>query len=152
MFQTGTPLTITGANAYTATRPNYVPGQSVSVSNPTPLKWFNTAAFQNPSDYTFGDVPRTLPRLRAPGTENFDFSIFKTTEITERFKLQLRAEAFNVLNHTNLGIPNTTFSAAANPLVGGNGVGGSPNTNGSFGVISTAADGRSLQIAGKLIF
>lgn len=152
VFQTGTPLTITGANAYTATRPNYVPGQSVSVPHPTPLKWFNTGAFQNPSDYTFGNVPRTLPRLRAPGTENFDFSIFKTTEITERFKLQLRAEAFNVLNHTNLGIPNTTFSAAANPLVGGNGVGGGPNTNGSFGVISTAADGRSLQIAGKLIF
>jgi hypothetical protein len=152
VFQTGTPLNITGGNAYTATRPNYVPGVSVSLPNPTAQEWFNIAAFQNPSDYTFGNVPRSLPHVRAPGEENFDFSIFKTTEIVGRFKLQLRAEAFNVLNHVNLGLPNTSFTAAANPLVNGNGVGGGLNTNGSFGTITTAADGRSLQFAAKLIF
>ncbi|MEO6923217.1 MAG: carboxypeptidase regulatory-like domain-containing protein [Acidobacteriaceae bacterium] len=152
VFQTGTPLNITGSNAYTATRPNYVPGASVSLANPTAAKWFNTAAFQNPSDYTFGNVPRSLPHVRAPGVENFDFSVFKTTEIIGRFKLQLRAEAFNALNHVNLGLPNTSFGAAANPLVSGNGVGGGLNTNGSFGAITTAADGRSLQFAAKLIF
>ena len=170
VFQTGTPLTITGGNAITATRPNYVPGESVSIKNPDPTKWFNTFAFQNPTDYTFGNVPRTLPRMRGPGTQNFDFSIFKTTEITERWKIQLRAEAFNVLNHANFGLPNTSFSASANPLVNGNGVAtpctitardnaGTPtagtggcNTSGSFGVITSAADGRSLQLAAKLIF
>jgi hypothetical protein len=170
VFQTGTPLTITGGNAITATRPNYVLGESVSIKNPDPTKWFNTFAFQNPTDYTFGNVPRTLPRMRGPGTQNFDFSIFKTTEITERWKIQLRAEAFNVLNHANFGLPNTSFSASANPLVNGNGVAtpctitardnaGTPtagtggcNTSGSFGVITSAADGRSLQLAAKLIF
>jgi len=154
VFQTGTPLTITGANsqANAATRPNFVPGQNVKLSSPTPLKWFNTAAFQNPSDYTFGNVPRTLANVRGPGTQNFDFSIFKTTEITERWKIQLRAEAFNVLNHANFGLPNTTFSAAANPVVNGNGVGGGGNTNGAFGTITNAADGRSLQLAAKLMF
>jgi hypothetical protein len=152
VLQTGTPLTITGANAFTATRPNYVSGASVAVTSPNAQKWFNTAAFQNPSDYTFGDVPRSLPRLRAPGVENFDFSIFKTTEVYGRFKLQLRAEGFNVLNHVNLGLPNTSFAAAANPVVSGNGVGGGANTNGSFGTITTAADGRSLQLSAKLIF
>jgi outer membrane receptor protein involved in Fe transport len=170
VFQTGTPLTITGANAFTATRPNYVPGESISIKNPSPTKWFNTFAFQNPTDYTFGNVSRTLSRMRGPGTQNFDFSIFKTTEITERWKIQLRAEAFNVLNHANFGLPNMSFSAAANPLVNGNGVAtpctitardsaGTPtagtggcNTNGGFGAITTAADGRSLQLAAKLIF
>jgi hypothetical protein len=177
VFQTGTPLTITGPGStsntnspVTAIRPNYVPGESVSIKNPGPNKWFNTFAFQNPTDYTFGNVPRTLPRMRGPGTQNFDFSIFKTTEITERWKIQLRAEAFNVLNHANFGLPNTSFSAAANPLIGGNGVAtpcsvtardsaGTPttgiggcNTSGSFGAITSAADGRSLQLAAKLIF
>ena len=152
VFQTGFPLAITGANSYTATRPNYVPGVSVSVPNQSRSKWFNTAAFQNPADFTFGNVTRTLPHVRSPGTQNFDFSVFKTTEITERFKLQLRAEAFNALNHPNYGIPGTTFSAAANTIVNGNGVGGGANTSGSFGVITSAADGRSLQLAAKLIF
>jgi len=159
VFQTGTPLTITGpgttngnTSPVTATRPNFVPGQSVKLSKQTPLKWFNTAAFQNPSDYTFGNVPRTLANVRGPGTQNFDFSIFKTTEITERWKIQLRAEAFNVLNHANFGLPNTSFTAASNPVVNGNGVGGGGNTNGSFGTITTAADGRSLQLAAKLMF
>lgn len=152
VFQTGFPLAITGANAFTATRPNYVPGVSVSVPNQSRTQWFNTAAFQNPSDYTFGNVPRTLPHVRSPGTQNFDFSFFKTTEITERFKLQLRVEAFNAFNHPNFGVPNSAFTAAANTIVNGNGVGGGLNTSGSFGTITSAADGRSLQVAAKLMF
>jgi hypothetical protein len=170
VFQTGTPLTITGSNAFTATRPNYTPGQNVAIANQSPTKWFNTYAFQNPTDYTFGNVPRTQPHVRGPGTQNFDFSIFKTTEITERFKLQLRAEAFNVLNHANFGLPNTTFVGNANTLSNGNGVSagctvtgsdangapnagtGNCNTSSSFGAITSAADGRSLQLAAKLTF
>ena len=152
VFQTGFPLAITGANSYTATRPNFVPGASVSRSDQNRTHWFNTAAFQNPSDFTFGNVPRTLPHVRDPGTTNFDVSIFKTTEITERIKFQLRAESFNVLNHPNYGLPGTTFSAAANTVVSGNGAGGGANTSGTFGVITTAADGRSIQLAGRLIF
>ena len=169
VFQTGVPLAITGANAYTATRPNYVPGQSVAINGQSPSRWFNIFAFQNPTDYTFGNVPRTQPHVRGPGTQNFDFSVFKTTEITERFKVQLRAEAFNVLNHANFGLPGTGFSAAANTLNAATGNGsssgctvtgsgatatgsGACNTNGTFGVITSAADGRSLQLAAKLIF
>jgi len=152
VFQTGFPLAITGANAFTATRPDFVPGATVAVDHPTRAQWFNTAAFQNPSDFTFGNVPRTLPRLRAPGTQNFDFSIFKTTAITDRFKLQLRAESFNVLNHPNYGTPNTAFTGGSNPIVNGTGVGGGKNTSGTFGLITTAAEGRSLQLAAKFLF
>lgn len=154
VFQTGVPLAITGANNFTGSRPNYRPGQNPAVAKQSVLQWFNTQAFQNPDDYTFGNVPRTLPHVRAPGFQNVDFSIFKTTEITERLRIQLRAEAFNVFNSTNFGLPNTSFSAAANTInpATGNGVGGGSNTNGTFGTITTAADGRSLQLAAKLIF
>lgn len=141
-FQTGFPLAISGANNYVATRPNYVPGVSVSVPHPTRQQWFNTAAFVNPPNWTFGDVSRTLPHVRAPGTENVDMSLFKTTPIHDNLALQLRVEAFNVLNHVNLGAPNTTFSPGSNGL----------NANGAFGTVTTAADARSIQLAAKIIF
>ena len=73
-------------------------------------------------------------QLRAPGDSNLDYSLFKNFPITESKRLQFRAEAFNLLNHANLGAPSTS--------------GNSP----SFGVISTASDPRILQLALKLIF
>ena len=45
-----------------------------------------------------------------PGLQNWDFSLFKNTKLTERVNLQLRAEFFNVLNHPNFGIPNSNIS------------------------------------------
>lgn len=142
VMQTGFPLSISGADNFTATRPNFVKGQSPSISHPTAKEWFNTQAFINPPDYTFGDVPRTLPRTRAPGMIDFDMSLFKTTQIHENLALQLRAEAFNLFNHVNYGSPNTSFKAGPDGL----------NSNGAFGTITSAADARSLQFAVKLIF
>ena len=67
-------------------------------------------------------------------------SLFKNTEISERAKLQLRAEFFNVLNHTNLGTPNpTVFSGAT--------------FNASAGLITTlATTPRQIQFALKVSF
>ena len=42
---------------------------------------------------------------------DFDFSVFKYFQISERYKLQFRAEFFNIFNHTNLGLPNAQFDA-----------------------------------------
>ena len=44
-------------------------------------------------------------RLRGPGYHNVDFSIFKDTDITEKLRLQLRAEVFNIFNHPNFSNP-----------------------------------------------
>ena len=51
----------------------------------------------------FGNAGRNI--LTAPGFEDIDFSVAKTTTIKERASLQFRAEAFNLFNHPNFGQP-----------------------------------------------
>ncbi|MEO7143625.1 MAG: TonB-dependent receptor [Bryobacteraceae bacterium] len=139
--QSGLPLGLGTANNQTnslggGSRPNNN-GTSAALSGPVEQRlneYFNTAVFSQPPAFTFGDVARTLPDVRAPGTLNFDFSAIKNTHIAERFNLQFRAEFFNVLNNVNFGGPGTTFGTS------------------SFGVISSASDARVSQLALRLIF
>jgi hypothetical protein len=151
--ETGRPLAFGGAsNQGIATRPNITPGVDVRAAHPSRTQWFNTAAFTNPADYSFGNAPRYYSRVRGPGALNFDLSAFKTTTISDRVKLELRLEAFNALNHVNLGMPNTSFGAGApadptNPTAEGG-----SNTNSSFGTITSAASPRNVQLGAKLIF
>ena len=140
-IQTGLPLNITGANNNLATRPNST-GQSAKLDNPTQYEWFNTSAFVNPLSYTYGNLGRTLPDVRGPGTVNVDLSLIKDFHIWERFSVQLRGEAFNIANHVNLGMPNTSFSPGAN----------GQNVSATFGTITTASAARILQLGAKVIF
>ncbi len=145
VMQSGQPLVISGASNFQANRPNST-GQSAKLSNPTAQRWFNTDVFVNPSDFTFGNVGRALPDVRAPGTVNFDLSLLKNTYIGERINVQLRAEAFNFLNHVNLGgrrnAPNTSFRAGADGR----------NSSATFGTITSARDARVIQFGLKVIF
>ena len=82
-----------------------------------------------------------------PGLKTFDFSAFKSFQLTERFSLQFRSEFFNILNHTNFNAPG----------FGGNGVvsiANSTNYNSTaFGEIgSTRTNPRQIQFALKLYF
>jgi hypothetical protein len=142
ILQTGNPLVISGANNNAASRPNLVPGASLKPQHQTINAWFNTAAFVNPPNYTFGNVSRTISQVRAPGLVDLDLSAFKSFPIHESLALQFRAEAFNVLNHPNFGLPNTVFVPGANGL----------NSSGSFGTITQAYNARQLQLALKLLF
>ena len=56
-----------------------------------------------PGTWHFGSLGRNA--LRGPGYHNVDFSIFKDTDITEKLKIQLRAEVFNIFNHPNFSNP-----------------------------------------------
>ena len=56
-----------------------------------------------PGTWHFGSLGRNA--LRGPGYQNVDFSIFKNTEITEKLRLQFRAEVFNIFNHPNFSNP-----------------------------------------------
>jgi hypothetical protein len=95
-------------------------------------RWFDTSVFASNAIGTIGTARRG--QLRAPGDSNLDFSLFKNFPITERKRVQFRAEAFNVANHANLGVPGTSVNSP------------------SFGVISSASDPRIMQLALKVIF
>ena len=141
VMQTGIPLIVRGASNIAANRPNST-GESAKLDNPTRERWFNTDAFVNPPDFTFGNVGRTLPDVRTPGTVNFDLSVIKDTRITERVNLQFRAESFNFMNHVNLGRSECHF------LAGPDG----KNASANFGTITSARDARINQLGLKLIF
>lgn len=99
----------------------------------TRARWFNTAAFAEPSFTRYGNSGEGV--IRGPGAVNFDVSLFKNTPITEGTILQFRAEAFNALNHVNLSDPARNIS--------------DPRT---FGTISNAASARIVQLGMKLLF
>ena len=104
----------------------------------TSMAWFNPAAFAKPAPGTFGVQPRNM--LRNPGTWNFDFAIRKDVPLTGTQRIQFRAEAFNALNHPNLG-PGGNQSAANN----------NPNS-GSFGFITTKNGERVIQLSLRYSF
>jgi hypothetical protein len=100
-------------------------------------QWFNTSVFSQPAAFTYGTAPRTLPDMRADGTNNVDFGAFKNNRFghENRFNLQIRAEFFNMLNHVRFGNPGFQFGLA------------------TFGVVSAAGNSpRQVQLAGKLLF
>jgi outer membrane receptor protein involved in Fe transport len=83
--------------------PNQITDTVVPGSNPHIIRWFNPACYEPQAPGFLGNVRRNS--LPGPGTFDMDFSIIKNTKITERLNMQFRAEAFNVLNHFNLGAP-----------------------------------------------
>ncbi|MCW5962878.1 MAG: TonB-dependent receptor [Bryobacterales bacterium] len=140
-LQTGLPLVIRGANNLRADRPNST-GESAKLSNPTADRWFDTNTFVNPPNFTFGNVGRVLPDVRAPGVANVDISLIKRTPIGERARLELRGEAFNAFNRVNLGFPNVSFQAGPDGR----------NLSAAFGTITSSRDARIIQLGLKLIF
>ena len=113
-------------------------------------QYFNPNAFSAPAAGYVGNAPRD--GLTGPGFTDWDLSLLKSTDLTERAHLQFRAEFFNVLNHTNLQLPNEvvystghTQGTLANQTTAA--VLGSP------GVISaTANTSRQIQLGLKLLF
>jgi hypothetical protein len=151
----GIPLTIgdgfdqagTG-NPFADDRPNLNPGYNAGNIIPGTLnQWFNPAAFTIPPPGEFGNMGRN--NLVGPGFWNIDFSTIKNTKLTERFTLQFRAEFFNIFNHANWGLPDTSvfqqgFNAAGQEVV---------TVNPAAGQITTLASNmRQIQFALKLIF
>jgi hypothetical protein len=114
-FQSGQTLSLvasgnvtTAVNSTSTNRPNVVSGVSDKLANPTLAEWFNTAAFALPAPFTFGDASRTIPNVMGPRLINTDFALYKDFVIKERYKLDLRGEAFNLFNRPDFGNPNLT--------------------------------------------
>jgi hypothetical protein len=107
----------------------------------------------------FGSLGRNS--LVGPAYRNFDFSLFKTTPITERVKLQIRAEVFNLFNHPNFSsplLPGFSADASFNGIdpVTGRGIGFLPITvTPDVGIGNPFLGGggsRNIQVAFKLTF
>jgi hypothetical protein len=74
-------------------------------------RWFNPAAFAAPAPFLYGNSSRNL--LWGPGFFNWDAAIFKNTQLTEKIRLEFRAESFNALNRANFGLPASNISVPA---------------------------------------
>ena len=98
----------------------------------TTAAWFNPAAFARPAAGTFGVQPRNS--LRNPHTWNLDMGLRKIVPVRGSNRVELRVEAFNVLNHPNWG------GANSNP------------TSGSFGLVTGKSGERVIQLATKYMF
>jgi hypothetical protein len=122
---------------FSANRPNLIGDPNAGPH--TVSQWFNTAAFQrvtfdpNSPVQQFGNAGRNI--VQGPGYANWDFSAFKDIRVGESKQLEFRAEFFNVLNHTNLRLPNSDIS--------------NPKT---FGTITEALPPRLTQLALKFTF
>ena len=97
-------------------RANAVAGQSISVSDPGVLKWFNTTAFcapsatcVNPSGSNFGDAGRNI--IEGPGQVSFDMTVNRTITIKESRSLDLRIAANNVFNTVHFTSINTVVNS-----------------------------------------
>ncbi len=134
-FRSGGSLTpgITLTNGGLTNRPFTVPG--VSTNGPKTWKkgvtspaWFNTAAYVLPSGTTGGVSNATQyygyygnaqnGTIRGPGQEIWNVSLFKEFHFRTNM-LEFRAEAFNLLNHTNPNNPNTSIGNANMNLITG---------------------------------
>ena len=80
--------------------------------------------------------------IRFPGSSNWDLSLFKNTNITERVKLLFRADFFNAFNHSNFKMPNSA--------TGGNNA--NRITSPIFGAAFQAFEPRQIQFSLKLSF
>lgn len=145
-FQTGLPVGTPGSAVSTGVNPK--------IDNPTSARWFNTCTLtlagvrqscasadqpvawlvQDP--YALRTLSTRFPNVRTLRAPQVDFSVFKLFPITERVKLQFRAESFNLTNTPWFGAPNTTLGSA------------------NFGVVSPsqANDPRNVQLALRLMF
>jgi outer membrane receptor protein involved in Fe transport len=117
-----------------------------------------SAASCIPGTWHFGSLGRNA--LRGPGYKNVDFSLFKDTPITEKVKLQLRAEIFNIFNHPNFSNPllpsfAADFTSTIDPITG-RGTGFLPITvTPDVGIGNPFLGGggpRNIQFAARLIF
>ena len=139
---------LTGGLTSGIDRPNYNPAFTGSIITRHPTQWFNPAAFMLQPVGTLGNVGHDS--LVGPGLADFDFGIHKNTKLGllgEAGNVEFRAEAFNLLNHPNLGMPAiATFAGALTDPVT------APPLSGAGQITTTAGTSRQLEFALRISF
>lgn len=135
-LQTGLPFTVNSGggitNAGGADRPNRIADGNLPKSQQSIDRWFDLAAFTTQAQYTYGNSGRNI--LDGPGNKNLDLSLAKSFAVTEKVRVQFRAESFNATNTANFGFPAANINAAG------------------VGTITSAAEPRRVQFALKAVF
>jgi len=138
--RSGGALTVTQPSGIGASRPDVVPGVPLTLDDyKTTYVQLNTAAF------ALVPVNATTKATVRPGTYivgmvdsrptwGLNMSLAKTFRITPGKRVQIRGDAFNVMNHHTLGNPNTNI------------------TNSDFGRITSIGGTRTVQVGAKLNF
>lgn len=144
-FASGLPLSISGASGYGRPAITCDPRGSGPIDKRLGA-YFKQSCFQQLTSKYFPIISPTPPYnsfLRAPVYDDVNTSLMKTFLFKEGVRAQLRAEAYNTLNHPYFNSPGLGCSVAA----------GLTCTNGgNFGVITSASNSRELQLGMKLIF
>jgi hypothetical protein len=140
--------------------PDRVAGQEIQVAagERGPDSFFNAAAFRVPGTtpsqagtpiQMFGDSARRV--ARGPGSVNLDFSLFKEMMLTERYRVQFRAEFFNLTNTPTFMLPSSNSPSMT--CIGRTPGAACNDNNPQFGKLSgSSATGRQIQFGLKLIF
>jgi len=132
----GLPFTVSTSggitNAGGADRPNRLRDGALPASERTIDRWFDVSAFAVQPQFTYGNSGRNI--LNGPTLTNLDLSVGKTFTVTERVRLQFRAEAFNATNTPFFGLPGANITGAG------------------VGQITSAGEPRRVQFGLKLLF
>jgi hypothetical protein len=121
-------LGMVNPNADVSPRPDQVAALHLTK---TQAQWFTTSSFATAQGH-FGTSG--VGSILSPGMEKVDLGLLKNFRFTENISLQMRAEAFNVFNHTNLWLIDTGLG------------------DGNFGQATSAHAPRMMQFSGKLYF
>jgi hypothetical protein len=147
-FESGDALTVnntvTSARDYLPDMPNITGNSNLPGSERTSLRYFNTDAFSTPPEDVRGNAGTGI--VRAPGINNWDMAMFKTFHVSERFRLDFRAEMFNAFNHTQWG----GWAQSDSPSGIGTDYSTDPTSN--FGKVLGAREARVTQFSLKFAF
>jgi Carboxypeptidase regulatory-like domain/TonB-dependent Receptor Plug Domain len=132
VFTVTTAANLTNAFPAGAVRPNLVGDPELPPDQRSLTHWFNTAAFANPAALTFGNAPRSV--LRGPSLITTDLTLEKAIVLSDRHSVDVRVEAYNLLNRANFNPPGSVLGAA------------------DFGVISSARSARTIQLGARFSF
>jgi len=103
------------SNTGTTEHPDRIGNGNLARGDRTITHWFDTAAFSTPAEYTFGNSGRDI--LTGPGFHNLDLGLSRIINFSERANLEIRAEAFNILNTPQFGLPNATLGQSTTAVV-----------------------------------
>ena len=146
-YQSGAPNTVTvqvdaARIGVPSSRAEVIGNPNLAAGDRTLARWFNTEAFLAPERMTpgrFGNSGRNI--LIGPGFSQWDVSAIKNFKLTEKARLQFRAESFNFLNHPSFtGIDTVVrFDSAGRPAQ-------------TYGAVTGAGPSRVLEFGMKLYF